>query len=167
MKVAQWKMETPVGIFHLVASGRGLRGLYWKEQAAPYAESLAQPGEEIAMLARAVHQLEEYLEGARRVFELPLDPVGTDFQRQVWAELAKIPYGETRSYRDIARAIHNEKAMRAVGAANGKNPISIIVPCHRVIGANGTLTGYAGGLGSKTKLLELERRGLSLVDLHG
>lgn len=104
----------------------------------------------------AKKQLEEYFNGERRDFYLPLAPSGTEFQKLVWSELAKIPFGQTQSYQDIANAIGKPKAMRAVGAANGKNPISIIVPCHRVIGKNGTLTGYAGGLERKAWLLKLE-----------
>ena len=102
-------------------------------------------------------QLDEYFEGKRQSFSLDLAPQGTPFQRRVWDALLKIPYGETRSYRDIATAVGNAKAVRAVGGANGKNPIAIVIPCHRVIGANGQLTGYAGGLHYKKALLELER----------
>ena len=101
-------------------------------------------------------QLEEYFAGRRRQFDLPLDLHGTEFQKRCWQELLKIPYGETRSYADVARAIGNPSAVRAVGLANGQNPIAIIVPCHRVIGSDGSLTGYGGGLETKRKLLELE-----------
>ncbi len=101
-------------------------------------------------------QLDEYFAGNRTDFELELAPKGTEFQRSVWSALREIPYGETRNYGQIARRIGNEKACRAVGAANGANPIAIIVPCHRVIGSNGTLTGFGGGLDVKAKLLELE-----------
>jgi methylated-DNA-[protein]-cysteine S-methyltransferase len=104
----------------------------------------------------AARQLDEYFAGHRRAFDLPIEPKGTDFQRQVWNALLDIPYGETRSYGQIARAIGQPSAVRAVGAANGANPIAIVIPCHRVIGANGTLVGYGGGLDKKTKLLELE-----------
>ena len=103
-----------------------------------------------------VRQLEEYFAGRRRGFDLPLDLRGTDFQKRCWQELLKIPHGETRSYAEIARAIGNPAAVRAVGLANGKNPIAIIVPCHRVIGSDGSLTGYGGGLDVKRQLLELE-----------
>ena len=109
------------------------------------------------VLQEAKRQLEEYFAGKRTVFDLPLNPTGTVFQKQVWAQLQQIPYGETRSYSQIATAIGNPKASRAVGGANNKNPIGIIVPCHRVIGANGALVGYAGGLDLKEKLLQLER----------
>ena len=107
-------------------------------------------------LPEATRQLGEYFAGQRDAFDLPLAPTGTDFQRQVWGALAEIPYGETRSYGDIARAIGKPSASRAVGAANGRNPLSIIVPCHRVIGQSGSLTGYAGGLPIKQALLKLE-----------
>ena len=109
------------------------------------------------MLATARAQLEAYLAGELRTFDLALSSGGTPFQQQVWAELRKIPYGETISYLELATRIGNPKAMRAVGAANGRNPIAIIVPCHRVIGADGRLTGYGGGLWRKRRLLDLER----------
>lgn len=101
-------------------------------------------------------QLQEYFAGARSTFDLPFDMRGTAFQKQVWEQLLAIPYGETRSYGDIARRLGKPAANRAVGAANGRNPLSIVVPCHRVIGASGTLTGFAGGLDAKRVLLELE-----------
>ncbi|MDE6751647.1 MAG: methylated-DNA--[protein]-cysteine S-methyltransferase [Eubacterium sp.] len=107
----------------------------------------------------AVNQLKEYLGGARKNFDLPLEMNGTEFQQKVWNELCNIPYGETRSYKDIAEKIGNPKAARAVGSANNKNKFMIIVPCHRVVGANGSLTGYAGGIDMKKKLLELEQHG--------
>ena len=112
------------------------------------------------VLARAAVQLAEYFAGARTEFELTLAPEGTQFQHLVWDQLLAIPHGETRSYGQIAKAIGRPAASRAVGAANGKNPIGIIVPCHRVIGANGTLTGYAGGMAAKQWLLEHEQRQL-------
>ena len=104
-------------------------------------------------------QINEYLDGSRKTFNFPYELRGTEFQKKVWTELCKIPYGETRTYKDIAVAIGNPKASRAVGMANNKNPIIIAVPCHRVIGANGSLTGYAGGLGMKAALLSLEATG--------
>lgn len=109
-------------------------------------------------LSDAVHQLGEYFAGKRKRFDLPLAPRGTAFQHTVWNALLEIPYGETRSYGEIATRIGNPSASRAVGAANGRNPIAIVVPCHRVIGASGSLTGYAGGIAIKRVLLELERR---------
>jgi methylated-DNA-[protein]-cysteine S-methyltransferase len=108
------------------------------------------------LLSRAAVELEEYFSGRRRNFDLPLNPRGTDFQRKVWTALRAIPYGETRSYAQIAMAAGNPKACRAVGMANNKNPIGIIIPCHRVIGSNGSLVGYAGGLERKRFLLDLE-----------
>jgi methylated-DNA-[protein]-cysteine S-methyltransferase len=110
-----------------------------------------------AVLKAAASQVEEYLAGERVVFDLPLEPVGTEFQRKVWRELARIPYGKTISYTDLARRIRNDKAVRAVGSANGRNPLSLVIPCHRVIAADGSLGGYAGGLEIKKRLLELER----------
>ena len=110
------------------------------------------------MFADAAQQLAEYFDGTRCVFDLPLQPQVTPFQAEVHAALRRIPYGETRSYGDIAREIGRPRASRAVGAANGSNPLPIVVPCHRVVGANGTLTGYGGGLGTKRYLLDLERR---------
>jgi methylated-DNA-[protein]-cysteine S-methyltransferase len=113
---------------------------------------------ETALLRRAAEQLEEYFEGRRQAFDLPLKLSGTMFQNAVWAALRTIPYGEMRSYRDIAAAVGNPNAARAVGMANNKNPIAIIVPCHRVVGADGRLVGYGGGLHIKTALLTLEAR---------
>ena len=112
---------------------------------------------ETALLKEAIKQLNEYLDGKRSSFDLPLEPKGTEFQKKVWNALKEIPFGETRSYGEIAKIIGNEKAARAVGMANNKNPIAIIVPCHRVIGANGKLVGYAGGVDLKEKLLNLEK----------
>ena len=112
---------------------------------------------ETELLKEAIKQLNEYLDGKRSSFDLLLEPKGTEFQNKVWNALKEIPFGETRSYGEIAKIIGNEKAARAVGMANNKNPIAIIVPCHRVIGANGKLVGYAGGLDIKERLLNLER----------
>ena len=111
---------------------------------------------ETALIKEAYRQLSEYLKGERRMFDLPLNPRGTDFQKRVWRALCDIPYGETRSYKQIAEAIGNPKAVRAVGMANNRNPITIVVPCHRVIGADGKLVGYGGGLEMKEFLLRLE-----------
>jgi methylated-DNA-[protein]-cysteine S-methyltransferase len=137
----------------LTAGDAGIRAI----EFPPFAESAAPPGGANPLLAEAVRQLQAYFKGQLRQFELPLDLAGTDFQRRVWSELTRIPYGETRSYRDLARAIGAPKAVRAVGAANGANPIAIVVPCHRVIGAGGKLVGYGGGLALKRRLLSLER----------
>lgn len=110
------------------------------------------------LIKRTYIELEKYLEGTRKSFTIPINPKGTDFQKLVWDELLKIPYGETRSYKDIALSIGRDKAFRAVGNANNKNPIAIIIPCHRVVGSDGKLTGYAYGLEMKGQLLELERK---------
>lgn len=110
------------------------------------------------ILTMAATQIDEYFAGTRRAFDLPLHPFGTAFQEKVWALLAKIPFGETRNYGELAKNLGDAKKARAVGMANGRNPISIILPCHRVIGANGSLTGYGGGLDAKSVLLELEAK---------
>ena len=111
---------------------------------------------ETELIKKAYTQLEEYLSGKRTEFDIEIEMIGTEFQKKVWKELLNIPYGETRSYKDIANVIGNEKACRAVGNANNKNPIAIIVPCHRVVGSNGSMTGYAGGIDIKEKLLKIE-----------
>ncbi len=157
MSRVQWSIKTPIGKVFLVASAKGLQGLMWDKQSVPMADSLEGSAPEVKMLASAVKQLGEYFIGKRRDFELPIDVQGTEFQKKVWKELSKIPYGTTCSYSDIARRIKNARAVRAVGTANGRNPISIMVPCHRVIAADGTLGGYGGGLKIKTRLLALER----------
>ena len=108
-------------------------------------------------MRKAIKEIKEYLEGKRNSFDLPLEPEGTEFQKKAWNVLKEIPYGETRSYGEIAKLIGNEKASRAVGMANNKNPIMIMIPCHRVIGVNGKLVGYAGGLDVKEKLLNMEK----------
>lgn len=109
------------------------------------------------IIKNAANQLYDYLDGSRTSFELSLKPYGTEFQRKVWKALCEIPYGETRSYKQVAESIGNSKASRAVGMANNKNPIMIIIPCHRVVGSNGSLVGYAGGLDIKEKLLNIEK----------
>lgn len=128
-------------------------GLSAKGKAAVPADALRQ---ESPILRRARAQLEEYLAGRRRSFDLPLAPIGTQFQRKVWEALTRIPYGETRSYKQIAEAVGCPRGCRAVGLANNRNPISIMIPCHRVIGADGRLVGYGGGLPLKKALLRLE-----------
>ncbi len=112
------------------------------------------------VLEKAIKQLDEYFSGQRKVFELPLNPQGTEFQKKVWGNLLKIPYGQTVSYKRLAEMSGNSFASRAVGMANNKNPIAIIIPCHRVIGADGKLTGYAGGLDLKRELIELEKHNI-------
>jgi len=137
-------MESRIGPLYLVASAAGLHGVHWRKQDVPLVTSLDDEGERDRDPREDRASARGYLAGRRRVFDLPLDAAGTRFQRQVWQALRQIPYGETRSYRDIARAVKNAKAVRAVGAANGRNPIAIVVPCHRVIGADGSLTGFGG-----------------------
>ncbi|CAK6494938.1 Methylated-DNA--protein-cysteine methyltransferase, constitutive [Pantoea sp. Nvir] len=150
-------VSTPVGELKLVASERGLAGILWKNDDPHGARFLPQTRDEAhPILMEAERQLREYFAGERRAFTLPLDFVGTEFQKKVWSALVAIPFGETRSYSEIARQIGHPQAVRAVGAANGRNPISIVAPCHRVIGANGKLTGFAGGLEVKAFLLDLE-----------
>lgn len=122
----------------------------------------AEQSDEITKLAKK--QLDDYLNGQRTVFDIPLLMVGSDFQKSVWKALMKIPYGKTASYLDLAKSINNEKAVRAVAGANGANAMSIIIPCHRIIGNNGELTGYAGGLTAKKQLLNLEQGTKSLFD---
>ena len=156
-------MASPVGELTLVASGQGLAAILW-ENDDPGRVRLAQMTEEPAnpVLVETERQLGEYFAGKREAFDLPLHFHGTDFQKRVWAQLLMIPFGETRSYGEIARALGQPTACRAVGAANGRNPISIVAPCHRVIGTNGTLTGFAGGLEAKQRLLALEGLELAL-----
>lgn len=145
-------LTSPVGILTLVEEEGSLTGLLFGS-LTPEDGSL----KNTSLLQEAVRQLEEYFAGQRREFSLPLSPRGTAFQRQVWEALCTIPYGETRSYGEIARQIGSPKACRAVGMANHRNPLSIVIPCHRVVGAHGTLTGYGGGLAAKEFLLRLER----------
>jgi methylated-DNA-[protein]-cysteine S-methyltransferase len=152
-------IASPVGRLTLVASDAGLAAILW-ENDNPKRVPLAVAGEDPRhpVLRETERQLKQYFAGVRTAFDLPLDFQGTDFQKRVWAALLAIPFGETRSYAQIARALGKPTAMRAVGAANGRNPISIIAPCHRVIGKDGQLTGFAGGLKAKAQLLALEAR---------
>ena len=158
MQLVYMYMDSPVGALKLVAHDHALVAVMWDNEdhkrvrLAELIENHQHP-----MLLRVKKQLEQYFAGQRQQFDLPLDFQGTDFQQQVWQTLLTIPYGETRSYKEIAVQIGNEKAVRAVGAANGKNPISIIAPCHRVIGSSGALVGFAGGLDKKQILLSLEQ----------
>lgn len=152
-------LDSPVGRLTLVASDAGLAAVLWEnDDPARVRLDLGAENAQHPVIVEAARQLREYFAGSRTAFDLPLDPVGTPFQCQVWKLLLQIPYGETRTYGDLARMLGNPKAMRAVGAANGRNPLSIVAPCHRVIGANGELTGFAGGLEAKAYLLSLERR---------
>ncbi|WP_095168966.1 methylated-DNA--[protein]-cysteine S-methyltransferase [Pseudomonas sp. Irchel 3H3] len=151
------RMPSPVGTLTLIASGDKLCAILWENERlnrvriGPLQEDIHSP-----LLQETERQLQQYFAGEREHFDLQLDFVGTEFQQKVWQALLTIPFGETRSYSQIAQQIGNPKAVRAVGAANGKNPISIVTPCHRVIGASGSLTGFAGGLEAKQYLLGLE-----------
>ena len=147
-------MSSPIGELLLFARGDALVWLHLPESASAPPDGVER---EAPVLARAEAQLVEYFRGERLVFDLPLAMEGTAFQRRVWDELMAIPYAATWSYGELARAIGRPSASRAVGAANGRNPIAIIVPCHRVIGADGSLVGFGGGLDRKQTLLELER----------
>ena len=146
-------LETPIGALRLVSDGRHLVAI---EFEGSHAVDTSDRELEDSVLQACATQLREYFAGRRTRFDLPLAPRGTDFQRAVWSALEGIPYGELRSYGEIARAIGKPRAVRAVGAANGRNPLPIVVPCHRVIGSDGSLTGFAGGLEIKRRLLALE-----------
>jgi methylated-DNA-[protein]-cysteine S-methyltransferase len=158
------EMESPVGKLKLVASAKALVAVLWQRERQnrvkldPMRFAPRQP-----ILLEAERQLAEYFAGTRTTFDLPLEPDGTAFQKKVWRALRKIPFGTTRSYLELAKAVGAPSASRAVGAANGKNPLSIILPCHRVVGARGHLTGFAGGLKIKATLLALEARALMPV----
>ena len=141
-------IASPVGRLRIAADNTGICGVNRTEEA------LCSPEE--PLLEDCARQLAEYFSGARRVFDLPLHPVGTAFRMKVWSELQQIPYGQTTTYGELARRVGNARGARAVGGANHHNPISIIIPCHRVIGADGSLTGYGGGLDMKEALLRLE-----------
>jgi methylated-DNA-[protein]-cysteine S-methyltransferase len=158
MTYATKTIDTPVGRLKLVASQKGLAAILW-ENDDPRRVRLSPLVEEPdnRFLIETERQLGAYFAGERTTFTVPLDFKGTEFQKSVWAALLTIPFGETRSYADIARQIGKPTAFRAVGAANGRNPISIIAPCHRVIGSSGALTGFAGGLATKERLLGIER----------
>ena len=150
-------METPIGPLRLIVDESGLRRICFRTERHPQPDDLR--GEHAPKkLAHVRGQLEEYFAGERREFDLALNPVGTEFQRRVWRALCDIPFGETRSYLQQARAIGQPSAIRAVGAANGRNPIPIVIPCHRVIGSDGSLVGFGGGLEIKSALLALETR---------
>ncbi len=149
------RIPSPIGDLLLVAENDKLLEINFvngKHTVQPPADAR----EDRAPFAATIRQLQEYFAGKRETFDLPLAPHGTDFQRRVWSALQKIPYGKTVAYADIAQRIGNPKGVRAVGLANGRNPIPIVIPCHRVIGKDGSLTGYGGGLPIKQKLLEIE-----------
>ncbi len=157
-------VDAPIGPIVLVASADALRRVGWHDETGPHREKGigdvvdVDTPDDHPILARAAAQLAEYFAGERTTFELPLDPEGTEFQLAAWEALRQIPFGETRSYRDQATSIGKPSAVRAIGAANGRNPIPIVVPCHRVLGADGSLTGFAGGVEIKAWLLDHEAR---------
>ena len=145
--------ESPFGNIVIESDGNAITGIKTESNIKPNGEKEASTLTDITAM-----QLREYFAGKRKKFDVPLNPQGTEFQRSVWKALQEIPYGKTRSYKQIAKAIGNPKACRAVGMANNKNPIWILIPCHRVIGTDGTLTGYGGGLEMKKRLLNIEKR---------
>jgi methylated-DNA-[protein]-cysteine S-methyltransferase len=148
------RTETPIGTLTILGSDAGVRGILWDGELPPQ-DATEQP---CPPLTAAADQLREYFEGTRRSFDLPLDVVGTPFQRRAWQELTRIPFGETISYAEQARRVGSPRAARAVGSANGANPIPIVQPCHRVVAAGGGLGGFGGGLGVKQTLLDHEAR---------
>ena len=151
--------KSPLGKLVLESDGRALTRLRLPGEAGPVATTV-RPGDQVvrdaAPFAAVIAQLDEYFAGTRKKFDVPLAPGGTPFQLKVWQQLRKIPYGRTITYATLAHRAGNDSACRAVGAANGRNPLPIIVPCHRVIGSNGSLTGFGGGIAAKRRLLELE-----------
>ncbi len=147
------RCESPLGDLFLIAEGEHLVELLFESDALEPEPEWREGGR---LLSRVQRQLAAYFTGRRRTFELPLAPSGTAFQRQVWRQLERIPYGATRTYAQLAKRVGKPTAFRAVGAANGRNPIPIVIPCHRVVGSDGTLTGFGGGLGLKRFLLEHE-----------
>lgn len=160
-------MPSPVGTLTLVSQDQRLIAVLWEQERENRVRlGTLQRDDRCPVLIETAHQLSEYFVGKRQRFDLALAFTGTAFQRQVWEALLSIPFGETRTYGQIAQQIGNPSAVRAVGAANGRNPISIIAPCHRVIGASGGLTGFAGGLAAKQLLLALEGRQTLPLDLQ-
>lgn len=157
-------LRTPIGVLRLFGTPRGLLTIALPNESRDAADARVRRllgavtvREDAAALTEALTQLTAYFAGTRRTFDVPLDPRGTPFQRQVWAAVADVPFGETRSYGEIAHAIGRPAAARAVGSANGANPLPPIIPCHRLVGTDGALTGYGGGLDLKQALLDLER----------
>lgn len=152
-------VDSPVGALTIVASDDGLRAILWPDDdpsRVRLADAIEDPSHPV--IVATADQLVEYFDGERTDFDIPLDPVGTEFQRAAWSALRTIPYGTTVSYGEQAARMGDRRKARAVGAANGRNPISIVVPCHRVVGANGALTGFAGGTNTKAWLLDHEQR---------
>jgi len=151
------RVQSPVGRLTLVATDDGLAAILWEnDHPSRVRLNIAAENNRHPVLVETERQLEEYFDGRRKQFSLRLDLAGTDFQRRVWNALLTIPFGETRSYGQVARQIGHPRAARAVGAANGRNPVSIVAPCHRVLGSTGALTGFAGGLDVKAHLLAFE-----------
>ncbi|MEX0273374.1 MAG: methylated-DNA--[protein]-cysteine S-methyltransferase, partial [Flavobacteriaceae bacterium] len=144
-------LTTPLGVLKIVGDERGVSAITFLEDAAEAQNEIVPE-----VLEDVVYQLQEYFKGERNTFDLALHPQGTDFQQRVWKSLLNIPYGKTLSYLELSKKLGDVKAIRAVAAANGQNPLSIVIPCHRVIGSDGSLTGYAGGLSRKKWLLEHE-----------
>ncbi|TYT25321.1 methylated-DNA--[protein]-cysteine S-methyltransferase [Luteimonas viscosa] len=167
MNVQTTFVDSPVGPLFLAADDAGLRAIEFRDNRHPVRRGDDWQEGDNAVLRMARHQLGEYFAGTRRTFDLPLSPHGTDFQRNVWTTLATIPYGETVSYAQLAARVGRPGASRAVGAANGRNPLPIVLPCHRVIGADGALTGFGGGLPTKQYLLKLEGALPPEFDLFG
>jgi len=166
-EVITWAaLKTRIGKVRVAATQRGVCKIALGKETAEdffgwlerYVGRAPRKPERCGIVALALDQIAEYLSRRRREFDLPLDVRGTEFQRRMWAAVANIPYGQTRTYAEVARAIGKPKAVRAVGAANGANPLPLVVPCHRVLGSDGSLTGYGGGLDVKRKLLEMEAR---------
>ena len=152
------KVDSPIGRLVLVGHDDGLAAILWaRDNPKRVRLNIVAEDERHPVLVETARQLDEYFAGTRRTFDVKLNFIGTEFQNRVWGALLRIPFGETRSYGQIARELGNARATRAVGAANGRNPIAIIAPCHRVIGASGALTGFAGGLEAKDTLLALEK----------
>ena len=164
MNTYQYQTDSPLGLLRLFADNTHLLAILWENHAPnrvvlPKSETV----QAHEVLQETVNQLQAYFAGTRTAFDVPMRLNGTDFQQQVWHALKIIPYGQTRTYKDIATALGRPTASRAVGAAIGKNPLSIVIPCHRVLGVTGRLTGFAGGLGSKRFLLDLEQAPTSSV----
>lgn len=156
MTQTHFEMKTSLGKIYLVASDKGLQSVLFQKQSKSTVIKLDLAKKSDRILQAAAVQIKEYLSGERKKFNLKFDISGTVFQQKVWKELSKIPFGQTVSYKEVAKRIKNPRAIRAVGTANGRNPICIIVPCHRVIAADGTLGGYSGGIEFKKKLLAIE-----------
>ena len=165
-KLFYHRAPSPAGPLFLAASTKGLVRLEFEARVQKLNLSAIELQESKTALAPYLRELDEYFVGQRREFSLPLDLRGTDFQLACWRALLEIPYGETRSYRDIAQAIGHPRAYRAVGMSNNRNPVAIVVPCHRVIASSGSLCGYGGGLDLKRKLLDLERANVRPSDGH-